>query len=189
MALWGASEADESKPKWLTTAQKKEVYANTSGWVVESGSTMTGNNNANAQAEVLCCIGNLTTLLGAATITEVEWITTTASKAAGINLQVRVRWNEFIDVANNPTLVVTNSVNANHTLALASGSGNEYVFELEIPAADAATDADDVLTIGAQNILLPGGATLKDAGQTVVDAGVAISGSQGTAAGSITVVA
>ena len=39
MPLWGATDADESKPKHLTTAQKKEVYANARGWVVEAGST------------------------------------------------------------------------------------------------------------------------------------------------------
>ena len=39
MALWGITDADEAKPKWLTTAEKKEVFANNSGWVVEAGST------------------------------------------------------------------------------------------------------------------------------------------------------
>ena len=48
MPLWGATDADESKPKWLTTAQKKEVFADTTGWVVEGGSTMTGNDNTSA---------------------------------------------------------------------------------------------------------------------------------------------
>ena len=28
MALWGKNTSDESKPKNLTTAQKREVYAN-----------------------------------------------------------------------------------------------------------------------------------------------------------------
>ena len=27
MPLWGASDADESKPKWLTTEEKKNVIA------------------------------------------------------------------------------------------------------------------------------------------------------------------
>ena len=27
MGLWGASDADESKPKHLTTAEKKQVFA------------------------------------------------------------------------------------------------------------------------------------------------------------------
>ena len=40
MPLWGKTDADESKPKWLTDEQKKEVYANESGWVVEAGSSL-----------------------------------------------------------------------------------------------------------------------------------------------------
>ena len=35
MPLWGTSDSDESKPKNLTTAEKKEVYATNSGWVRE----------------------------------------------------------------------------------------------------------------------------------------------------------
>ena len=35
MPLWGATDSDESKPKNLTTAQKKQVFANASGWVLE----------------------------------------------------------------------------------------------------------------------------------------------------------
>ena len=45
MPLWGATDADESKPKHLTTAQKKEVYAAAGGWTIEAGSTMSGNGN------------------------------------------------------------------------------------------------------------------------------------------------
>ena len=50
MPLWGATDADESKPKWLTTAQKKEVFANTTGWVVEAGSTQSGNGKKASEA-------------------------------------------------------------------------------------------------------------------------------------------
>ena len=88
MPLWGNSDADESKPKWLTDAQKKEVFANTSGWVVEAGSTMTGNDNTSAAPEILVAIGNLTTNIGAADVTEVEWITTTADKSDGFTLSL-----------------------------------------------------------------------------------------------------
>ena len=196
MALWGITDADESKPKWLTDAEKKEVFANNSGWVVEGGSTMTGCDNTDAQPEILACIGNLTTGLGAADVTEVEWITTTADKSAGFTLSVRVRYNEAVTVTGSPTIAVTNgnqgsgSGRGPHTLVYASGSTtNELVFSLAIAAANAATNADDVLTIGAQNILKPGGATIKDATGTASDSAVAISGGQGTAAGGITVVA
>ena len=196
MPLWGKTDADESKPKWLTDDQKKEVFANNSGWVVEGGSAQTGNGNADAQPEILACIGGLSTGIGAGDITDVEWITTTADKSAGFTLSVRVRYNEPVTVTGSPTLAVTNgnqgsgSGRGPHTLVYASGSTtNELVFSLAIAAANAATNADDVLTVAAQNVLKPGGATIKDASGTASDSAVAISGAQGTACGSITVVA
>ena len=72
MPLWGIT--DESKPKWLTDSEKKESFANTSGWVIEGGSKMTGNGNVNAQPEVLVAIRNLSNRMAEGTITEVEWI-------------------------------------------------------------------------------------------------------------------
>ena len=196
MPLWGNSDADESKPKNLTTAEKKEVYATASGWVREAGSALSGNNNTSATPELLVAISALSTNLGAADVTEVEWITTAADKSAGFTLSVRVRYNEAVTVTGNPTLAVTNgnqgsgSGRGPHTLVYASGTGtNELVFSLAIAAANAATNANDVLTIGAQNIAKPGGATMKDATGTASDAAVAISAGQGTAAGGITVTA
>ena len=196
MPLWGNSDADESKPKNLTTAEKKEVYATASGWVREAGSALSGNNNTSATPELLVAISALSTNLGAADVTEVEWITTTADKSAGFTLSVRVRYNEAVAVTGSPTLAVTNgnqgsgSGRGPHTLVYASGTGtNELVFSLAIAAANAATNANDVLSIGAQNIAKPGGATMKDTGDGTTDSAVAISGTQGTAAGTITVVA
>ena len=196
MPLWGNSDADESKPKNLTTAEKKEVYATASGWVREAGSALSGNNNTSATPELLVAISALSTNLGAADVTEVEWITTAADKSAGFTLSVRVRYNEAVAVTGSPTLAVTNgnqgsgSGRGPHTLVYASGTGtNELVFSLAIAANNAATNANDVLTIGAQNIAKPGGATMKDATGTASDAAVAISADQGTAAGGITVTA
>ena len=196
MPLWGTSDSDESKPKNLTTAEKKEVYATNSGWVREAGSILSGNGNTDADPEILCCVGGLADSIGAADVTEVEWITTTADKSEGFTLSVRVRYNEEVTVTGSPTIAVTNgnqgsgSGRGPHTLVYASGTGtNELVFSLAIAAANAATNAGDILTIGAQNILKPGGATIKDAAGTASDSAVAISGAQGTAAGTLTVTA
>ena len=196
MSLWGATDSDESKPKNLTTAEKKQVFANSSGWVLEAGSSLSGNDNTSATPEVLVAIGGLATSIGAADVTEVEWITTAADKSAGFTLSVRVRYNEAVTVTGSPTLAVTNgnqgsgSGRGPHTLVYASGTGtNELVFSLAIAANNAATNADDVLSIGAQNVLKPGGATMKDTAGTNSDSAVAISGAQGTAAGTLTVVA
>ena len=198
MPLWGATDSDESKPKNLTTAQKKQVFANASGWVLEAGSALSGNDNTDADPEVLVAIGDLSTSIGAADITEVEMVTTTADKSEGFTISVRVRYNEPVDVVTTggtPTLAVTNGNEGTgtgrgpHSLSYASGTGtNELIFSLAIAAANAATNADDVLTVGAQNIALNSG-TIKDASGTASDAAVAISSAQGTAAGSVTVTA
>ena len=198
MPLWGATDSDESKPKNLTTAQKKQVFANASGWVLEAGSALSGNDNTDADPEVLVAIGDLSTSIGAADITEVEMVTTTADKSEGFTISVRVRYNEPVDVVTTggtPTLAVTNGNEGTgtgrgpHSLSYASGTGtNELIFSLAIAAANAATNADDVLTVGAQTIALNSG-TIKDASGTASDAALVISGALGTAAGTVTVTA
>ena len=194
MSNWGATDADESKPKYLTTAQKKEVYANASGWVVEAGSTMTGNGRTGADPEVLVAMSSLTTNLGAADITQIEWVTTAADKSAGFTLSAIVGFNEEVDVTGTPQLSVTNgnegtgSGRGPHVLSYASGTGsNELTFSLVIAAANAATNADDVLSIGANPLALNGG-TIKDKGTSTVSTITSVVGI-GTAAGTLTVVA
>ena len=186
--LWGASDSDESKPKNLTTAEKKEVFANSSGWVREAGSALSGNDNTDADPELLVAISGLAVSLGSADITEIEFITTAFDKSDGGTLQVRVRFNEAVTVTGTPQLTVVNDTNANHTLSYASGSGtNELVFSLTIAAGNAATDADDVLSIGANAMALNGG-TVKDLG-TSTNSTITNSAAIGTAAGTITVTA
>ena len=197
MSLWGATDADESKPKNLTTAEKKEVFANASGWVREAGSVLSGNGNTSATPEVLVAVGGLAVALGAADITEIEWITTTADKSDGFTLSARLRFNEAVDVVTTggtPTLAVTNGNEGTgtgrgpHSLSYASGTGtNELVFTLVIGAANAATNADDVLSFGANPLALNSG-TIKDKG-TTTNATITSAAGIGTAAGTLTVVA
>ena len=193
MPLWGKTDADESKPKHLTTARKKEVYAAASGWVIEAGSTMTGNSNTSATPEILVAMGGLQAGIGAADITEIEWITTAASKAAGFTLSMRVRFNEAVDVTGTPQISVTNgnegsgSGRGPHLLSYASGTAtNELVFSLAIAADNAATNEDDVLVFGANPLALASG-TIKDLG-TSTDSTITSLAAIGTAASSITVV-
>ena len=194
MSNWGATDADESKPKYLTAAQKKEVFANASGWVVEAGSKQTGNGRTGADPEVLVAMSSLTTNLGAADITQIEWITTAADKSAGFTLSALVRFNEAVDVTGTPQVSVTNGNEGTgtgrgpHLLSYASGTGsNELTFSLVVAAADAATNEDDVLSIGANALGLNSG-TIKDAGTSTVSTITSVAGI-GTAAGTLTVVA
>ena len=150
--------------------------------------------STDAAPEILCCVGGLADSIGAADITNVEWITTAADKSDGFTLSVRVIYNEEVTVTGSPTLAVTNgnqgsgSGRGPHTLVYASGSGtNRLVFNLAIAANNNATNANDVLTIGAQNVAKPGGATIKDTADGTTASSVVISSALGTAAGTLTV--
>ena len=198
MGLWGASDADENKPKNLTDAEKKEVFANTKGWVREAGSTASGNDNTSADEEVLVAIGGLSAAIGAADITEIEFITTAFDKSDGGNIDVRVRFNEPVVVntsGGTPRVSITNgnegagSGRGPHLANYLSGTGtNELVFRCTIAAANAATNADDVLVIGANALALNSG-TIKDVATSTTNATITHSSAIGTAAGSITVAA
>ena len=195
MSLWGASDADEAKPKWLTTAQKKQVYATSSGWVEEAGNASSGNNNSSATPEVLVCVKNLHTKLGAATIASVDMVTTAWDASAGGTFQMRVRWNEAVDVVEAGSglkMTLTRTPDggsaASHTLRYASGTGtNELIFSLAI-AGGSPVAADDVFSISTQSLVKAGATTVKDAGTSTV-AEVAITAAQATATGTITATA
>ena len=188
MPLWGASDSDESKPKNLTTAEKKLVFANASGWVLEAGSALSGNDNTSATPELLVAIGGLATSLGAADITEIEFKSTAFDKSDGGNIDMLVRFNEAVDVTGTPQFLVTNQTASarNVTCDYLSGTGtNELTFRKVIAANNAATNASDVLKVVADPVSLNGG-TIKDAGTntaSTITSVVAI----GTAAGTITV--
>jgi len=194
MSLWGATDSDESKPKNLTTAEKLEVSASSKGWVREAGSILSGNDNTSATPEVLVALRGLAVKLGAADITEITFVTTAFDKSAGGNIDVLVRFNEAVDITGTPRISITNgnqgsgSGRGPHLANYLSGTGsNEITFRCTIAAANAATNADDVLVIGANAMALNGG-TVKDAGTSTVSTITNIAGI-GTAAGSITVVA
>ena len=189
MALWGVSDADESKPKYLSTADKKNCIAKPEGWVLKKA---VGSRNLE---EVLVATGaNLAVGIGQADITEIDWITTAADKSEGFTLSAKVIFNENVTVSGTPTLSVTNgnqgtgSGRGPHVLAYASGSGtNELTFSLAIAADNAATNADDVLSFGANPLSLNSGTIVDTAGGG--NATITSASSIGTAAGNITVVA
>jgi hypothetical protein len=182
MSSWGATTTDESKPKYLTDADKRDVYATTAGWTAPAG----GNSSAGADREVLVAIRGLSgaTKLGEATISSVSWNDTTYSLAAGDTISVSVNWNEAVTVTNGATMAVTNTgTGGTHTLTAGASTSNRATFEL-VMAADVATwAADDVLSIVAQSIT---GTIVGGDGAT---ASKAISAANASGASTVTVVA
>ena len=159
MPLWGNSDAVEAKPKHFTDAEKLNVYATEKGWVKKI--TGTGGRANRIQEEVIVAIGDLGTALNLADITAIDWNISAFDKSDGGTLSVTVTFNEEVEVATDggtPTLTVTNDTNSNHTLLYTGGTGtNRLTFELAIAAANAATDADDVLSIAANCVSLASG--------------------------------
>jgi len=193
MSLWSPLG---TKPKFLTEDEKKLVYATASGWVLEAGAEsarLTGNNNPDAQPEVLVAIGDLATSMSSATITEIEFITTSFSKAAGGTFSMRVRFDEEVTVdtsGGTPHFVINNTTNAarHQTCLYASGSGtNELVFSKTLGTNSADVNANDVLNVIANPITLNSG-TIKDKG-TTTDSDITSVLSIGSAAGTLTVAA
>ena len=183
MALWGVSAADECKPKYLSDADKKNCIAKSEGWVLKK---TVGSRNLE---EILVATGaDLSVGIGQADITEIDFVSTAFDKSDGGTLSVKVFFNENVTVSGTPQLTVVNDTNANHTLSYASGSTtNELVFELAIGAGNAATDAGDVLSIGANAMALNGGTIVDSVGGG--NATITNSADIGTAAGTITVAA
>ena len=92
MALWGKTDADEAKPKWLTADQKANTFADSRGWVF----TQPGGGE-----EILCAISELSAGLNSGDITEVRFVQ--AAYAAGSRtIAVDVSFNEKVTVTGTP---------------------------------------------------------------------------------------
>ena len=176
MSSWGATDADEAKPKFLTTAQKRDTYATSKGWVYKDPNT--------GLEEVLVAIGELSSAakLNIADITSVLFATTSFSEAAGGNIDVTVVFNEKVTVdtsGGTPTITVTNDqagsgTDATFAASYQSGSStNKLTFRATFAAADGGVAEDDVLSIADQSIVLNSG-TIVDA--EAVNAALAIAG-------------
>ena len=196
MSGWGATDSDESKPKWLTADQKEDVFANSSGLVVKAGSTMTGNGRTGATPEVLVALGSLATSLGQATIDAVDWESTTFDVSAGGQIIINVHYNEEITVAGgSPLMYVANGQegggSASSVTLTMDGSlpftGEKLTFSNTIGAGGSTISAGDVLTFAAQSIDLNGSTMVDTIGGG--NAERAISAAQATAGGTITAVA
>ena len=196
MSGWGATDSDESKPKWLTADQKEDVFANSSGWVVKAGSTMTGNGNTSATPEVLVALGSLATSLGQATIDAVDFVSTGFDVSDGGTITVNVHYNEEITVAGgSPLMYVENGQEgggsaSSVTLTMDGAlpfTGEKLSFSNTIGAGGSTISAGDVLSFAAQSINL-NGATMVDA-IGGGNAERAISAAQATAGGTLTATA
>ena len=106
MSLWGSSTTAESRPKFLpvdSNAQgsggsRQDVIAVAGGWALSPGHGNSGNDNADAQPEILVCIRNLAEVFGSATPVSIGF--TEAEVADTGTFDIIVTFAEAIDVTS-----------------------------------------------------------------------------------------
>jgi hypothetical protein len=149
MPQWGATTAEESKPKNLTEEEKSRTFATTKGWEIT---------RADGTNEVLVAIRNLSggdavsSKLATATISAVYFLS--SSYATGATGRVRVVWNEKITPTTTGTLIIkqfnTATSTVNITATRAGNTTSNFVdFTFSVGSSTALT-----YTIPAQTITL-----------------------------------
>ena len=106
MALWGKTSNAESRPKHLpmdsnSTNSREFVTATLKGWAMQPGtaSAATGNDNVNADPEILVCIRNLSSLgLKSANLLSVDY--TAAAYADAATFDLVLTFDESISVTS-----------------------------------------------------------------------------------------
>ena len=193
MPLWGttASSAD-NKPKYLVDDENSDYnrensYATDGGWVMRAGTPANGNDNADADPEILVAIGELADTISGATITDARFIIGstaatdfTAIEGTGV-LELEITWDEAVTVdtsGGTPSIVVANNDasgagQGNYTLTyVATGStANRKRFK----KTSASLSNTDVLTVGGANIVLNSG-TIKDTADGTTNSSLDMSG-------------
>ena len=117
MSLWGTTTADSDKPKFLpvdsnaagSTGAREHLIASKSGWALSPGLAASGNDNADAQPEILVCIKNLAEAMGNASIIGIDW--TDGEVADTGTFDIVVTFDEAVDItsaARSANQTVTN---------------------------------------------------------------------------------
>ena len=106
MSLWGTTTADSDKPKFLpvdsnaagSTGAREHLIASKSGWALSPGLAASGNDNADAQPEILVCIKNLAEAMGNASIIGIDW--TDGEVADTGTFDLIVTFDEAVDITS-----------------------------------------------------------------------------------------
>ena len=143
MPLWGSSatpDATTNKPKYLSTDKnspyrKTEAFATQAGWVTRGPAT--GNDNADAQPEVLVAIGDLagaTSSIGLEHPTMTKYtIVTNDDHGTSDNIVFEIAYDEALkyDAGSAATLLLTATAGSNVTATLTHMNGVTLADELQ----------------------------------------------------------
>ncbi len=106
MSLWGSSTSAESRPKFLpldsnaagSGGARENAIAVAGGWGLSPGLAASGNDNKDAQPEVLVCISNLAEVFGSATPVSIGFSEGAVADAG--TFDISITFDEAIDVTS-----------------------------------------------------------------------------------------
>ena len=106
MGLWGKSTTAEGRPKFLpidsnaagSGGARENAIATGGGWALSPGLAASGNDNKDAQPEVLVCIRNLADIFGSATPISIDF--TEGAYADAATFDITVTFDEAVDVTS-----------------------------------------------------------------------------------------
>ena len=106
MGLWGNSNTAESRPKFLpvdsnaagSMGARENAIATAGGWGLSPGLAASGNDNADAQPEILVCIKNLGKFRGSATVQSIDW--TQGEVADTGTFDITITFDEAVDITS-----------------------------------------------------------------------------------------
>ena len=106
MGLWGVTTAATDKPKFLpvdsnaagSTGAREHAIAVKGGWGLAPGLAASGNDNTDAQPEVLVCVKNLAEAMGSASIIGIDWTDATVGDTGLFD--ITVTFDEAVDMTS-----------------------------------------------------------------------------------------
>ena len=106
MGLWGTTTAAEDKPKFLpvdsnasgSMGARENAIAVAGGWGLSPGLAASGNDNPNAQPEVLVCVRNIAEFMGSASVIGIDWTDGTVGNVG--TFDITVTFDEAVDITS-----------------------------------------------------------------------------------------
>ena len=106
MGLWGTTTAAGDKPKFLpidsnaagSMGARENAIAVAGGWGLSPGLAASGNDNKDAQPEVLVCVKNLAIFMGSASVIGIDWTDATVGNVG--TFDITVTFDEAVDITS-----------------------------------------------------------------------------------------
>jgi len=213
MGMWGKFTNAESRPKYLggdnadgAGGKKEDCFATTRGWELKAGTISSGNDNPNAQPELLVALRGLSATLGAANVLSVDWTSGTYAHDGTADFDIVFTYDENVTVTSAAATANNTISNKVHTsmhvlgptdmakdadmkMQYHSGSGtNRIVFRGRIPSAGVAggyiaiADATAAMATDGTSAMVDGNGTTVPSADADHAGGSAGAGADGSSA-------